>query len=367
MPGSVMWIFMRLRALTRGLNVALSAGLNVGLRVGLSVACVCHFVDAFADEVVKVRLGTLAPKGSTYHRALQEMGDKWRQAQGGGASFIIYTDGTQGGEADMVRRMRVGQLNAALISVTGLMEIDRSVSALQYMPMVFREWGEVDYVRERLRDQLERRLFDRGFIVLFWGDAGWVRYFTRDRVVNPADFKRMRIFAWSGDSNTVDIMKTMGYQPVPLETADILSGLQTGLINVVPSGAYYALSGQFNTVVRHMVDVKWVPIVGAAVMTRRTWDQITPYARDQLRVAAFEAGLKIRERARVEDAEAVEAMRKRGLSVVAATPEIEAEWRRLAEAAYPKIRGSMVPAELFDQVRQLVHEYRTRAKAASRF
>lgn len=347
--------------------MSLSRALRFLCRQALLYSLLLGACGTSAAEVVKVRLGTLAPKGSTYHRALQEMGNKWRDAQGSGASFVVYTDGTQGGEADMVRRMRVGQLNAALISVTGLMEIDRSVSALQYMPMVFREWGEVDYVRERLRDQLERRLFDRGFIVLFWGDAGWVRYFTKDRVVHPADFKRMRIFAWSGDSNTVDIMKTMGYQPVPLETADILPGLQTGLINVVPSGAYYALSGQFNTVVRHMVDVKWVPIVGAAVMLRRVWDSMTPFARDQLRLAAFEAGLKIRERARVEDAEAIEAMKKRGLTIVAATPEIEAEWQRLAEAAYPRIRGPMVPAEMFDQVRQLVHEYRVRAKAAAKF
>jgi TRAP-type C4-dicarboxylate transport system substrate-binding protein len=177
----------------------------------------------------------------------------------------------------------------------------------------------------------------------------------------------MRIFAWSGDSNTVDIMKAMGYQPVPLETSDILPGLQTGLINVVPSGAYYALSGQFNSVVRHMIDVKWVPIVGAAVVTRRAWDLMTPYARDQLRIAAMEAGIKIRDRARIEDSEAIDAMRKRGLSIVSATPEVEAEWRRLAENAYPRIRGSMVPAELFDQVRQLVREYRGRAKSAARF
>ncbi|MSQ58373.1 MAG: hypothetical protein EXR36_01640 [Betaproteobacteria bacterium] len=235
------------------------------------------------------------------------------------------------------------------------------------MPMVFREWGEVDYVRDHLREQLERRLFDRGFVVLFWGDAGWVRYFTKEPIVHPTDFKRMRIFAWNGDSNTVDIMKAMGYQPVPLETSDILPGLQAGLINVVPSGAYYALSGQFNTVVRHMIDVKWIPIVGAAVVTRRAWDLMTPYAREQLRTAAVDAGVKIRDRARVEDSEAIDAMRKRGLSIVAATPEVEAEWRRLAEEAYPRIRGSMVPAELFDQVRQLVREYRGRAKSAARF
>ena len=119
-----------------------------------------------------IRLGTLAPKGSSYHRALQEMGERWKKAQGAGATFTVFTDGTQGGEIDMVRRMRVGQLNAALISVVGLAEIDRSVTALQYMPMLFRDWDEVDYVREQMREQLEARFLEKGFVVLFWGDGG---------------------------------------------------------------------------------------------------------------------------------------------------------------------------------------------------
>src|SRR5512147_2366026 len=81
---------------------------------------------ALAQEAVRIRLGTLVPKGSSYHRAMQEMAERWKKAQGAGATFTVFTDGTQGGEIDMVRRMRVGQLNAALISVVGLAEIDRS-------------------------------------------------------------------------------------------------------------------------------------------------------------------------------------------------------------------------------------------------
>ena len=314
--------------------------------------------SAAGQEPVKIRLGTLAPKGSVYHRALQEMGEKWRQAQGAGSAFIVYTDGTQGGEADMVRRMRVGQLNAAMISVVGLMEIDRSVTALQYMPMVFHDWAEVDYVREKLHGELERRLLDKGFVVLFWGDVGWARYFSKEAELTPDDFKKTKLFVWSGDNDQVDLMKALGYQPVPLETADILPGLQTGLITAVPVSAYYALAGQFDTVAKHMLDLKWVPVVGATVITRKVWDQMAPAAREQLKLAGNAAGIKVRERARQEDLDAIEAMKKRGLIVHPVTPELEADWRRMAEAAYPKLRGTMVPAEIFDQVRATVAEYR---------
>src|SRR5256885_8133110 len=121
------------------------------IRKMLLTAALLVCVSVQAQESAKVRLGTLAPRGTSWHRALLEMGEKWRAGQGAGATFIVYTDGSQGGEADMVRRMRVGQLNAALLSVVGLNDIDDSVTALQKMPLVFRSWQEVDYVREKLR------------------------------------------------------------------------------------------------------------------------------------------------------------------------------------------------------------------------
>jgi TRAP-type C4-dicarboxylate transport system substrate-binding protein len=311
-----------------------------------------------AQEAVKIRLATLAPKGSTYHKALQEMGERWRQAQGGGSAFTIYTDGTQGGEADVVRRMRVGQLNAALLSGVGLSEIDGAVSALQYVPMLYRNWEEVDYAREKIRPLLEKRMLDKGFVVLFWGDAGWVRYFSKEPARTPADLRKTKMWVWAGSSEQADLLKSLGYQPVPLEVADILPGLQTGLINALPAGPFYALAGQFDGITKHMVDVKWAPLIGAAVISRKTWDALGAAGQEQLRQAAAQAGERIRARARQEDQEAVEAMKKRGLNVYVPTPEVEAEWQKLAESVYPRIRGAWMPADIFDAARAAVAEYR---------
>jgi TRAP-type C4-dicarboxylate transport system substrate-binding protein len=313
---------------------------------------------SLAQEAAKIRLATLAPKGSTYHKALQEMGEKWRQAQGAGSTFTVYTDGTQGGEADVVRRMRVGQLNAALLSGVGLSEIDPGVAGLQYVPMLYRNWEEVDYAREKMRPLLEKRMLDKGYVVLFWGDAGWVRYFSKEAAVRPADFRKTKMWVWSGSSDQADLLKSMGYQPVPLEVTDILPGLQTGLITSLPSGPFFALAGQFDTVAKHMVDVKWAPLIGAAVITRKVWDSLGPRGQEALKAASAQAGERIRARARQEDLEAIEAMKKRGLTVHTLTPDIEAEWQRVAEEAYQRIRGNWMPAEIFDAARAAVAEYR---------
>lgn len=313
---------------------------------------------AHAEEAVRIRLGTLAPRGTSWHRNLIEMGEKWRRAERPGASFTVYTDGSQGGEADMVRRMRVGQLNAAMLTVVGLSEIEGSVAVLQKMPMVFRSWDELDYVRERLRPTLEKQFLEKGFVVLGWGDAGWVRFFSKGPGLHPADYRRMKVFAWAGDTPQADIMKMIGYRPVVLEISDILPGLQTGMIDMVPCTPFWALTLQLYPHATHMLELDWAPLVGAIVVTRKLWDSMTPAGREALRLAADVAGVEMRALSRREQEESISAMRRRGLQVQRVDPEVEAEWRRMAEELYPLVRGGMVPADLFDKVQSLLREYR---------
>ena len=108
-----------------------------------------------------IRLTTLAPRGSSYHRALQR------------------------GEPAMVERMAINQSQAAMLTADGLKAIEPAVAGLQLMPMMFRNFEEVDYIGEQLHPKLEQLMLDRGYVVLGWADAGWVRFFSR-----PACFSR---------------------------------------------------------------------------------------------------------------------------------------------------------------------------------
>src|SRR6266850_7756123 len=121
-----------------------------------------------ADKKVRIKLGTLAPRGTSYHKSLLSMAQKWKQASGGEVEMIIYPDGQQGGEGDMVAMMRTGNLDAGLLTAGGLADIERSVTGLQNMPMMFRSLDEVDYAGEKLRPKLEPLLEEKGFVVLFW-------------------------------------------------------------------------------------------------------------------------------------------------------------------------------------------------------
>ena len=303
----------------------------------------------------RVRLGTLAPQGTSYHRILQEMGELWRVKTNGSVQLTVYA-GTMGSEIEIVRRLRLGQLQAAALTVVGLREIDPAVSALAQIPMMYRTLDENEWVRAKLAPDLASRLAAKGVIVLFWADAGWVRYFTRVSVARPSEFKKLKIFVTAGDKDQFDMMKSAGYPPVSLEYSDALTALQTGMIDAVPTVPFYALAGQYFTVAKYMLEVNWVPLAGATVIAKKTFDALSPEQRTALIEAAAVAGPRFQTAGRAEGDSSVATMKRRGLTVV--PPAADAEWRAMAEGFYPQLRGGMVPAEMFDEAKRLVAEYR---------
>jgi TRAP-type C4-dicarboxylate transport system substrate-binding protein len=319
-----------------------------------------------APAQTRIRLATLVPSGTSYHHSLQAMGAKWKQASGGALNLTIYADGIQGSESETVRRMRVGQLQAAVLTVDGLSEIDPSVSALQKMPLMFRSLEEETYVRAKLAPELERRLAEKGFVVLFWADAGWVRLFSKEPALLPQDFRKMKVVVSAGDNDQSEVMKAAGYNPVLLEWSDALTGLQTGMVNALATVPLHALTSQFYTVTHHMLEVNWLPLVGGLIMTKGSWDALPAAEREAMLKTAAECGQEFQAQGYAENQQALDAMKKRGLQVHPVNAEAEAEWRRFSEGLYPNVRGRIVPADTFDQVVQILHEYRASQRASGK-
>ena len=327
------------------MNFSQHAGSRLAALVLAALACAIG-TSASAAGGTELRIATVAPAGSSFHKRLQALGAEWSRGAGG-VSMNIYA-GTQGGELQIVRRMRVGQIQGAMLTSVGLAQIERSVTALQYMPMMFHDWSDVDAVREKLRPDLERRLRDAGYVVMFWADAGWVRYFSNKPIQRLHDLKSLRVYASSGDPESVELMKTY-YTPVVLEPDQILLGLRNGMIDALPVPAFLANFSQVPTYAPYMLDLRWAPVTGALVVTLKAWNKLDPATQAWLKETSDRAGNEMRRASRAEDEQAVQAMKdKMGLKIVPLTAEAEKEWRTEVARIYPRIRGTLVPAPMFD-------------------
>jgi TRAP-type transport system periplasmic protein len=323
----------------------------------LAVVVLTTFAAAGRAENVAIKMATLVPSGSAWHTTLLELVQKWQQLSGGKVTLRLYPGGVAGDDSDVVRKLRLGTLDAGLLTSAGLADIDRSVFAIS-IPMAYADYDELNYVWEKLSPELERIYADKGFVVLGWADAGWVRFFAKSPVKTPDDLKALKLFNWAGDPQAVETWKAAGFNPVPLPSTEISTALQTGLVTALPTTSQAALLLQWYTHAKYMTDINWAVLAGAIVVTQKSWDKVPADLQPALREAAREAGRKLRVQTREAAAGDIPAMTAHGLTVVQPDAAALAAWRKVAETAYPKARGSFVPAGIFDSALRLRDEYR---------
>jgi TRAP-type C4-dicarboxylate transport system substrate-binding protein len=327
-------------------------------RIAVALAAVLFALDPddAASEVV-IKMGTIAPEGSTWHDVLLRIRQEWRRISNGEVELRIYPGGVLGDETEMVRKVQRHGLDGVAISGPGLSRIDKGVDSLHY-PLFFESYEELDYVRDRMAPKLEARIEAQNFKVLNWSDAGWVRFFTREQARRPDDIRRMRLWTSAGDPDTEKLFKDLGFQVVPLPATDMLTSLQTGLIDAFDVPPLFALLDRSYQQAKYMIDLDWAPIVAATVVSTRSWERIPERYRAELLEAARSAGEELRDEIRRAGEDAVEEMKTRGLVVVELNEDERDAFRAEVEAAAPKLRALLGPPELHEEARRYRDEYR---------
>ena len=300
---------------------------------------------------VAIRLATLVPRNSIWYNALTEMGATWMKATEGRVKLTVYEGGTQGDERTVIRLMRpeVDQLNASLLTSPGLGHIDDGFNVFG-IPFFFQSDAEARHVRERLTPVLAKRLAAKGFHLVHWGHAGWVQVFSKAPIKTLADLKRLKLFTGEGDDRMVQWYTQNGFKPVALKPTDIATGMTTGLIEAAPSPAYAAAVIQLYRSADYMLDIRVAPLIGATVIADRIWSQVS--AEDKTKVLAAGQVMETRLDTEVpgQDAKAIDDMKLRNkrFQVVTLDAAGLASFRTEAERLAATMRGTMVPADVYD-------------------
>ena len=312
----------------------------------LLAALLAALASSARAQGVTIKLGTLAPQGSTWHDLLRELGQKWEEASGGKVKLRIYAGGTQGGEGDMMRKMAVGQLQAAAISNIGMHDVAAEPQGLS-IPFVFQDEAQMQCALKKVRPRIEQVLLQRGFVAIQWSTVGAIHLFCNKPHRSPADMGDTKIWAWEGDPKSVEAFRLAGLKPVVLSSAEIVSSLQTGMIDCVPNVPLYMLTTRLFERASNMMDTTWAYLIGATLVRKDTWDKVPADLRPKLLGIAQDLGNRIDAEVRRLNEDAVAAMQKQGLKIV---PSDAAAWRAAMDKATSAVRGGVVPAEFYDEI-----------------
>jgi TRAP-type C4-dicarboxylate transport system substrate-binding protein len=311
-----------------------------------------------ASAQVTIKLGTLAPQGSAWHERLKELAQRWEQVSNGQVKLRIYAGGTQGSEGEMVRKMGIGQLQAAAITGVGMHDVIPEPQVLS-VPFLFDDEKQVECALDKLRPKLEQLLERRGLVALQWSRVGAIALFCTKPFRTPADAKDAKFWAWEGDPKSVDGFRAAGFHPVVLSVTDIVPSLQTGMIDCIPNVPLYVLTARLFDRAKFMLDVPWSYMIGATLVRKDAWEKIPADLRPKLLAVAAELGDRIDNEVRKLNEDAVVAMEKQGVQVVKGDP---AAWRAAMEKSWPIIRGGVIPAEFFDEAKAVRDQCRVARK-----
>jgi len=216
--------------------------------------------------------------------------------------------------------------------------------------LLFESSEQLDFVRDRVRPSIESRLESKGFVVLNWAIAGWVHIFSKEPIRLPEDLRQTRFWMTSGAPETERVYKAFGIQVVPLPVTEMLTGLQTGLIDAMAAPPLYALLDRSYQVADNMLDIHWGALNAATVIRADAWARVPADLRPRLVEAARREGVAMRDIGRQAGEDAIREMQKRGLAVNVLTAVERARWHEEAAQAYPGLRGTYCPEDLYDDV-----------------
>lgn len=305
-------------------------------------------IEAASRKTIVIKIATLAPSGSPYHEIMKDMAASWREVSDGRVVLRIYPGGVAGGEVDILRKMRIGQLHAGALSISGLSRVIPEISVLS-TPMLYKTKESLLQVRDVLGPKIEERMEKKGFVVLSWAIAGWVRFFVPKPEPSITSLKKNRMHIFAGDDRTLELWKTMGFNAIPLPGTDVLPSLQSGMINAFFTTPVMAYSSQWFAFTPYMIEMPWAPMMGAIIVSKRAWEKVPEKLRPKLKAIAEEKSLRLDLEMQRLESQAISEMQKRGLTVVKPDVQQNEQWQSLTKNAYPKFKSrNNIPDNWFE-------------------
>ena len=255
-------------------------------------------VPAFAAKEIK--LAIVAPEGSTWATVVREWNEELKSKTGGQVAFKVYAGGVQGDERDVLRKMKVGQLDAAGFTGLGLGIVNPEVRILE-LPFLFRDYAEVDRVTAKIQPKMEAGFAKKGFILLGWAEAGFVNIFSNKPITKLAELKGVKMWLWDSDPLVTSMCNTFDIVPIPLALTDVLTSLQTNLIDATYAPPLGAIALQWFTRTKYYTTDRLSNSTGAFLISKRAMGKLTPSEQKVLKETArkYSRELVRRERQRL--------------------------------------------------------------------
>lgn len=331
------------------------------IRSGLFAALLLAAAPAAAETTFKI--ATVAPDGTTWMKEMRAGAEQIEKQTQGRVKFKFYPGGVMGNDASVLRKMRIGQLHGAAITGNSLSEIYPDAQ-LYSLPLLFRSYAEVDYVRGKMDSTLRKGLEDAGLVPIGFTEGGFAYLFSQKSVTSQDELKKCKIWIPENDIVNSTAFQSAGVAPVPLPFADVYTGLQTGLLDTAVTLPTAAIAFQWHTKLKTFTDIPLSYIVGVLALNKKAFDKLEAEDQALVRKIMAEAFERLNRLNRQDNESARTALKKQGLEFNSLSVAERDKWQKFADDAILQLkdRGVYSP-QLLEELRGHLRSFRTQTGA----
>ncbi len=323
--------------------------------LGISILCLVY---SSANYAVTLKIATIAPSGTNWMKEMKKGAKEIKKKTNNRVKIKFYPGGVMGNDQSVHRKIRINQLQGGAFSSSGLSTVDTNIQLLS-MPMLFKSFEEVDYVRKVMDEKIKQHVSDNGFVILGISEGGFARIMSNKIINNIQDIRDSKVWIPEGDDLVYETFKTMGISPIPLPLADVFTGLQTGLIETIASTSTGAIAFQWHSKLTNMVDIPVLYVIGTLAVSKEAFNKIKPDDQkiviDEMK-KAFAALDKIN---RQDNINATAALKTQGLAVMHPSAEEVQKWQNYSDQSIKNmVKSGMIDKDLMDEVLDMLNKFR---------
>jgi TRAP-type C4-dicarboxylate transport system substrate-binding protein len=314
-----------------------------------------------AEKSLVIKLATLAPEGSSWMKTFNALNTEVMRKTENKVQFKIYPGGVLGDEMDMLRKMKIGQIQGAALTAGGLSSIFKEIDVLQ-IPFLFQRYEEVDAILKKMDSFFRKGFEEHGYVLLGWSEAGFIYLMSTVPIASVGDLKRAKVWIWEESPMAKAIFDEAGVSAIPLSIPDVLVGLQTGLVDVVYAPPTGAISLQWFTKVKYFTDVPLSYLAGGIIVKKDVFKQI-PEPLQNTVLEVFERHLnELKTITRNENREAIKVMEKQGVKIITPSRDQVEEFTKLSNKAMGHISGESFSKKVLNEVSSYLEIFRRTEK-----